>query len=74
VFEYYEVLPLVALSHCIDVVALESWRQNLHNLEVGYVEFITSREKLIPGAPERLIPANLGSPATYTLAVMSYPR
>jgi hypothetical protein len=40
VYEYYEVLPLVVLSHCTGVVALESWRQDLHDLEVGYIGFI----------------------------------
>jgi hypothetical protein len=40
VYEYYEVLPLVALSCCAGVVALESWRQDLHDLEVSYVNFI----------------------------------
>jgi hypothetical protein len=40
VYECYEVLPLVALSRCASVVALESWRQDLHDLEVGYVGFI----------------------------------
>jgi hypothetical protein len=30
----------VALIHCTDVVALESWHQDLHDLQVGYVGFI----------------------------------
>jgi hypothetical protein len=40
VYEYYEVLSLVALSHCPGVVALMSWLRDLHDLEVGYVGFI----------------------------------
>jgi hypothetical protein len=30
----------VPLSHHAGVVALESWHQDLHDLEVGYVAFI----------------------------------
>jgi hypothetical protein len=40
VYKYYEVLPFVALSHCTSVVALESWCQDLHDLEVGNIGFI----------------------------------
>jgi hypothetical protein len=40
VYKYYEVLPLVALTRCTGVAEMESWRQDLHDLEVGYVGFI----------------------------------
>jgi hypothetical protein len=32
----------VALSHCASVVALVSWRRDLHDLEVGYDVFIVN--------------------------------
>jgi hypothetical protein len=42
---------LVALSRCAGVVALVSWRRDLHDLEIGYVGFI------INGCAESVIPA-----------------